>query len=378
MVLFGIDRFFDEPPSFLQHQRIGLVTHYGMTDTSFVPTIDRFLHWPDAQLVALYGPEHGVQNCAKEGEPVSYQIDLHSGLPAFSLYGEIKEPTADMLNGIDILVVDLQDIGSRYFTNISTLYYCLKAGAENQVPVIVLDRPNPIGGVCREGYPPEPNYQSFVGITDLPPRHGMTLGEIARYIQDRHWPQSSLSVIPMVGWKRSMYWMHTGQSFISPSPNTTHPEMALLYPGTCLFEGTNVSVGRGTVHPFEWIGAPWADGHRVTHAFNSQGLPGVVARPVYFVPTRDPYAGEICQGVQIHVTQSHKVHSLLTGIALLQVFRDTYPEHFRFRLPSFDLLAGGPQLRYLIDAGQSGHFLDDEVEVLSQFEEQIAPYLLYD
>ena len=165
MVLFGIDRFFDEPPLFLRHQRIGLVTHYGMTVTSFVPTIDRFLRWPDAQLVALSGPEHRVQNCAKEGEPVSYQVDQHSGLPAFSLYGASKEPTADMLNGVDILVVDLQDIGSRYFTNISTLYYCLKAGAENPLPVFVLDRPNPIGGPRREGYPLGPQPQHVVGVS---------------------------------------------------------------------------------------------------------------------------------------------------------------------------------------------------------------------
>lgn len=381
-VVLGVDHLFDGCPEKIAGRRIGLVTHYGMTDGALIPVIDRFLRYPDARLAALFGPEHGVQNCAREGEPVAFQIDGHSRLPAFSLYGDVKAPTRDMLSDIDLLVIDLQDIGSRYYTNISTVYYCLEAGAATGTPVMVLDRPNPIGGLKREGYPLDPAYRSFVGIAELPHRHGMTIGEIARWMARVYWPQAELTVIPLAGWDRRMAWEDTGLPFVSPSPNTTGPAMALLYPGMCLFEGTNLSLGRGTVHPFEWIGAPWIDGHRLANRFNARAIPGVVARPAYFVPNRPPYAGEICQGVQLHVTEPDRFHSLASGIVLMAAVQALYPDRFAVlsapgSVPFFDLLAGGPLLRELLAAGRAEDFLQDEPEAVARFTESVSGDLLY-
>jgi len=382
MVMLGIDRLFTEFISVIRGRRIGLLTHYAMTDSTLTPVIDRFLANVPDQLVALFGPEHGVQNGAREGEPVPYQIDPHSLRPAYSLYGAHQMPTLEMLSGIDLVIIDLQDIGSRYYTNISTVYYCLKASALYGVPLVLLDRPNPINGVQREGYPLDLRYQSFVGIAALPTRHGLTLGEIARWMTRLYWPKASLEVIPLAGWRREMFWQDTEIPFVSPSPNTTGPTMALLYPGTCLFEGTNISVGRGTVHPFEWLGAPWVDGHQWADGINQRSITGLIARPVYFVPARPPYSGELCQGVQLHVTDPTVFHSMRAGVAALEVLYALYPEMLAFPLssdgvPFFDRLAGGFLLREAILNGGVEHYWGGEAEAVAAFDASIQTDLLY-
>ncbi len=384
MVELGIDQLMGPFHHLIEGKRLGLIAPYPMTDSRLVPIIDRLRLDPETRLVRLFGPEHGVLNAAKEGEHVAFATDAHSGLPAVSLYGDVKAPSLDMMADLDVLVIDLQDIGTRYYTNPSTLYYALQAAQQASVHAVVLDRPNPLGGIQREGHLLDPAYQSFVGMLPVPIRHGLTFGEQARLIQGLHFPKVRLDVVPVKGWSRDMLFPDTGLPFVSPSPNTTHFDMTLLYPGTCLFEGTNVSVGRGTTHPFEWIGAPWSDGHQLADVFNARALPGVAARPVYFTPSRSLYTGELVSGVQIHVLDPRRVHALKTGVALIEAFQFLYPDAFRIgseddhsRRLFFDLLAGGTGLREAIQSGQTAQYFSDEKGIMEHFSEQIDPYLLY-
>lgn len=385
MVELGVDRLFTSHKSLIAGQRVGLVTNYAMTDANLVPVIDRFRDDGDCKLVKLFGPEHGVKNSAKEGEHVSFEIDAHAQVPAYSLYGEAKRPTPEMLADIDVLVIDLQDIGTRYYTNVSTVYLCMEACVESHVPCIVLDRPNPIGGVQREGYALQPEFQSFVGMLPVPNRHGCTIGELARYIQARYLPTAALEVVELAGWRRDMLLNDTGLPWTSPSPNTTDLPMMLLYPGTCLVEGVNLSVGRGTTHPFEIVGAPWLDGHRLATWFNQQGLPGVLARPAYFTPFYSQYKGALCQGVQLHVTDAHALHALATGITLVQGIAQLFAQDFRFLMPAdsaahpfFDLLAGDTTLRQAITRGAAGQYLQHEAAAIASFSREMRAFERYE
>lgn len=384
MVELGIDQLMSRYHHLIVDKRLGLISNYTMTDSQLIPVIDRLLHDHETQLVRLFGPEHGVLNAAREGEHVQTGVDPHSGLPAVSLYGDLKAPTKEMLEDLDAVLIDLQDIGTRYYTNPSTLYYALEAAQAADVTAIVLDRPNPLGGVQREGHLLDPAFRSFVGMLPVPIRHGMTFGEQARLIQDQIFPQVRLEVVPISGWRRDMLFEETGLPFVSPSPNTTHFAMTLLYPGTCLFEGTNVNLGRGTPHPFEWLGAPWSDGHALAEWFNARHLPGVVARPVYYTPLRDPYAGDLISGVQIHIIEPHRVHALKTGVTLLDAFQTLYPEKFAIgseddspRRLFFDLLAGGTALREAVQQGTTATYFGEEGPIVEQFNRDVAPYLLY-
>lgn len=384
MVEFGIDQLLGPYHHLIQRRRIGLISTYPMTDSHLRPVIDRLQSDSDTNLVRLFGPEHGVLNAAKEGEHVAFMKDTHSGLPAISLYGDSKAPSIDMLSDLDALVIDLQDIGSRYYTNPSTLYYAVEAVTAVHIPLVVLDRPNPIGGTQREGHLLDPAFRSFVGMLPIPIRHGLTFGEEAKLIQGVFFPDSEVEVVPVKGWSRDMLWPEVGLPFVSSSPNTTTFEMTLLYPGTCLFEGTNVSLGRGTTHPFQWIGAPWADGHRLANWFNQQNVPGVIARPVYFTPCNSLYAGDLVSGVHIHITDPHRVHALKTGVTLILAFQTLYPNIFRIGSQDdgehrlfFDLLAGGRNLREAIENNSIEQYFAEEPSVVGQFSQDVRPYLLY-
>lgn len=384
MVALGIDQLLDPYRHLIDHKRIGLISNYPMTDSQLVPVIDRLQEHPDTTLVRLFGPEHGVLNAAREGEHVPFAEDPHTGLPVISLYGDLKAPTPDMLEDLDALVIDLQDIGTRYYTNPSTLYYAVEAADTANIPLIVLDRPNPLGGQIREGRILDSACRSFVGMLPVPVRHGLTFGEEARLIQCLYFPDAEVEVVPMSGWKRSMLWPETGLPFVPPSPNTTNFTMTLLYPGTCLFEGTNVSVGRGTPHPFEWIGAPWVDGHTLADWFNQQHLPGVVARPVYFTPARSLYTGDLVSGVQVHVTDPGAVQALKTGVMMLLAFVTLYPEKFTIATPEdtekrhfFDLLAGGTALKEAILARDIAPYFELAQLEVRQFHQEVQPYLIY-
>ena len=384
MVKLGIDVLLTQERHLIAQKRLALVSNYTMTDARLIPVIDRLQAARNAHLVRLFGPEHGVLNASREGEPVKTGIDAHSGLPAVSLYGDKKAPEVELLRALDAVVIDLADIGSRYYTNPSTLYYTLQAAEQAGIQAIVLDRPNPIGGVAREGHVLDPAYQSFVGMLPVPIRHGLTFGEEALLIRDRFLPTVDLVVVPTAGWERHMLFPDTGLQFVPPSPNTIGFAMTLLYPGTCLFEGTNVSLGRGTPYPFTWLGAPWSDGHAVAAWFNQQHLPGVIARPVYFTPARSWYAGELVSGVALHIVDAQRVHALKTGVTLIQAFLSLYPDQFRFGSQDdgasrsfFDLLAGGPTLREAILSGRTTAYFTEEVRQCAAFTNHVAPYLLY-
>lgn len=378
----GVEVLFDSRWRLLEGRKVGLVSNYTMTDQHLKPIIDLFLESDYCQLVKLYGPEHGVYNSAKEGEHVGFTHDRHSGLPAYSLYGDTKKPNTDMLGGIDVLVIDLQDIGCRYYTNMNTVALCMEACAQEQLPCIVLDRPNPIGA-RREGYVMNLQYRSFVGMYPIPNRHGLTMGELAQLYRAQMQKLCDLTVVAMEGWKRSSFLRDTDLPFTSPSPNTSGQDMEVLYPGTCLFEGTNVSVARGTIRPFEMIGAPWLNGHELAGQFNRRQLPGVVARPVFFSPHYSLYKGELCEGVQLHVTDLSQVHALQTGIALLQDIALMHQDVFQFKMnetsyPFFDLLAGDNRLRLAIGNGSATNFLQDEEVEHAEFAAFVKPFELYE
>lgn len=384
MIALGIDQLLGSYRHLIRGKRVGLISHYHMTDAWLVPVIDRLLMAEDVILVRLFGPEHGVLNAAREGESVSSTRDAHSGLETVSLYGHQMAPPPASLEDLDVLAIDLQDIGSRYYTTIGTLYCAMQASERQGIPLVVLDRPNPIGGTRREGHLLQPQYQSFVSMLPVPIRHGLTLGELATLAKAWYFRDADLKVVPAIGWKRETLWPDTGLPFVPPSPNTTGFAMTLLYPGTCLFEGTNVSLGRGTPHPFEWIGAPWADGHALADWFNAQRLEGVRARPVYFAPSRPPYAGEVLKGVHLHITDPRHIHALRTGVTLLRGFRTLYPDTFAITTSQdgthprfFDLLAGGTDLRTALESEATDDYFAAESDIVEKFQKQVANLLLY-
>lgn len=381
MIKSGLDVFLEKNVNDYKGKRLGLVTNMTGVSRRLISGIDLFYEHPDIHITALYGPEHGIRGMAKEGEKVSTEIDPYTGLPVYSLYGDTRKPTREMLEQVDAVVFDLQDIGARYYTYIYTMAYVMQACAEQGLPFIVLDRPNPISGSVMEGNLVSEDTRSFVGMYPIPNRHGMTIGELACFFNHECNIHCDLDVIRMEGWERSLYFDETGLPWVPPSPNVTGMDMAVLYPGTCLVEGTNLSEARGTTRPFEWIGAPFMDGHRLARAFNNHRLPGVWARPVSFVPAYQKYKDEVCEGVQLHVTDRHAVQSVRTGLTLLETAAGMYPESFQFIQQGskyfFDLLAGTKLLRSRIQLGRTEEFLEGCGEELEMFVKRRKPYLLY-
>jgi uncharacterized protein YbbC (DUF1343 family) len=307
-------------------------------------------------------------------------------VPIYSLYSDTREPTAGMLSGLDVLVIDLQDIGARIYTYIYTMANCLRAAARHRIPIIVCDRPNPIGGAS-EGARLVEGYESFVGQFPIPMRHGMTIGELARLFNERHGIGAELEVVPMHGWQREMYFDATGLPWVMPSPNMPTLDTAIVYPGTVLFEGTLLSEGRGTTRPFELVGAPWIQAERFAAAMNAHELPGAYFRPAVFEPTFQKHAKQPCGGCQIHVLDRRAFLPVLTGVALITTFRQLDPSRFAWRQPPYeyeheklpiDILAGSDALRTQIESDVplleiAASWRDDE----GAFEAERAPYLLY-
>ena len=378
----GLDRFLEKDFEQYKGKRIGLVTNMTGVNEHLESTIDLFHEHPDIELTALFGPEHGIRGDAKEGEGVASFTDDMTGLPVFSLYGDTRKPTEEMMTNVDVMVFDLQDIGSRYYTYIYTMAHVMEACQAYGKKLIVLDRPNPISGQALEGNLVEEEVRSFIGLFPIPNRHGMTVGELAKMFKDEFSYDCDLTVIPMDGWTRDMYFDDTGLLWVPPSPNTTTLDMMVLYPGTCLVEGTNLSEGRGTTKPFEWVGAPFINGQEVARAFNQKKMPGVLARPISFTPTYQKYEGELCHGVQIHLTDRHAVHALKTGVALIEVIASLYPDQFEFTESKpdryfFDLLAGTKQLKQAIWNQQTDSFFDDCEQQLTIFNQTRQTYLMY-
>jgi uncharacterized protein YbbC (DUF1343 family) len=313
--------------------------------------------------------------------------DRRRRVPVYSLYSETREPTAEMLKGVEALVIDLQDVGTRIYTYVYTMANCLVAAARHGLPVVVCDRPNPIGGVAVEGPMLDAGFESFVGQYAIPMRHGMTIGELARLFNDHFGIGAKLEVIAMQGWQRGECFDATGLPWVLPSPNLPTLDSAIVYPGTVLYEGTNVSEGRGTTRPFELVGAPWVEPEAFATDLNGRGLPGVHFRPALFEPTVHKHAGTSCGGCQVHVTDREAFEPVATGVALIEAFRGAGPETFSWReppyeyeavIPPIDILYGSARLREAVDAGQPvSHLADrwpEEVQPFLRIREQ---YLLY-
>ena len=358
MVTCGLDRLLtrsSEAPA----GRIGLITNHSAVTRDLVPGVDA-LRAAGLNIVALYGPEHGVRGDVAAGESVDSGTDPRTGLPVHSLYGATRKPSPEMLEGVDALLFDLQDVGSRYYTFLYTLSYCMQAAGEAGIPLTVLDRPNPLGGVKIEGNTVKEGYTSFVGMYPIANRHGLTVGELARFYQKKIGIACDLNVVEMEGWTRDMAWEDTGLQWVMPSPNIPTVATTRAYPGMCLIEGTQLSEGRGTARPFEIAGAPYIDGDDLADALNAHNTPGVRWRATHFIPASSKHKDTPCHGCQLHVTDTEVFQPVAAGVSLLATLRRMYPDDFKWlppfkegRPPFVDLLAGSEELRECVDAGKT-------------------------
>jgi len=358
----GLDLLEQFWPKNLNRSRIALLVHPASVNRMLDHAVTLLMKSKLFSLKALFGPQHGIR-----GETQDNMIewegfrDKHTGLPVFSLYGLTRKPEPSMLRDIDVLVIDLQDIGSRYYTFIWTMELCMQTGMEMNKSIVILDRPNPIGGHVTEGPVLDMSYASFVGLHPLPVRHGMTIGEIGMYLKDVFYPSLDFHVIPMRGWQRKMWFHETALPWVMPSPNIPTLDTALVYPGMCLLEGTNLSEGRGTTRPFEIFGAPCIDPDILVQHLKQYKLPGAIFRPIYFQPTFQKFAGQLCGGAQIHIMNRDTFKPFKTGVAVLKAVYDLYPEHFAWKQPPYeyetekmpiDILAGTDRLRKDIEKGE--------------------------
>jgi len=337
---------------------VGIVANHASVTGDLVHISDA-LSAAGVKIGALFGPEHGARGDIADGELIGDSVDERLRVPVYSLYGKTRAPSPEMLEAVDVMIVDLQDVGARFYTFLYTMANVMARCGEHGVPVWVLDRPNPISGTSPDGPILEPEFSSFVGMYPIPMRHGLTVGELARLFASEFGVVCELRVIQMQGWSREMWFDQTGLPWVLPSPNMPSVETAAVYPGLCLIEGTNVSEGRGTVRPFETFGAPWIDPSELKAALGQCGLPGVRLREAYFVPSASKFAGTRCAGLQVYVTDRREFRPPVTGIAVVSALSKLYPGDFAFRPPSsegrrfFDLLAGTARVREAIEAGAS-------------------------
>jgi uncharacterized protein YbbC (DUF1343 family) len=405
----GVQVFLEKHLDLVKGKRVGLITNPTGTDGLLRSTIDLFLADPAIKLVALYGPEHGVRGDAQAGQYVPFYIDRKYGipeynLPVFSLYGQSLKPEAGMLKnidefmrsfdtketgkvpeaamveGIDVMIFDIQDVGTRVYTYVATMAYAMQAAAENGIEFIVLDRPNPINGADMEGPILEyPEFSSFIGLFPIPERHGMTIGELAGLFNDKFLAHKArLTVVPMEGWKREMWFDETGLPWVIPSPNMPTLDTAAVYPGLVALEGTNMSEGRGTTKPFELFGAPWIDGFELTKALNGLGLPGVRFREAWFTPSFSKFQGQLCGGCQVHVTDRDAFRPFAAALHIIKTVRDAYPGKFEFHADYFDQVMGTASVRAALEAGTGVPAILENIRPgLEAFADLRKAYLLY-
>jgi len=368
--------------------RVGVLANPASIDHGFGHMVGRLAASADYRLAAIFGPQHGYRSDLQDNMIESpHEKDPHRNVPIFSLYSETREPTPEMLGLIDVLVIDLQDVGARIYTFIYTMANCLRAAARAGLPVIVCDRPNPIGGLQVEGPMLEPGYESFVGQFPIPMRHGMTVAELGRLFNEHHGIGAELEIVPMQGWSREMYWDDTGVPWVMPSPNMPTLDSAIVYPGTVLFEGTMLSEGRGTTRPFELIGAPWLDGEQLAARMNRVGLGGVYFREAIFEPTFQKHAGVSCGGCQMHVTSRQEFEPVKAAVSLMRECYGSAPSRFKWREPPYeyehdkmpiDILAGSPSLREQIEQQVPIKEIAESWRPgVAEFEEARKRYLLY-
>jgi uncharacterized protein YbbC (DUF1343 family) len=384
-VVLGSGVLFDK--QLLRGRTIGLVANPASVDADLRHVAER-AEAAGVRIGALFGPQHGFTSDLQENMIESpHATDGRRRVPVYSLYSETREPTAKMLEGLDALVIDLQDVGTRIYTYIYTMANCLRAARAHGLPVVVCDRPNPIGGVTVEGPALDPAFASFVGQFPIPMRHGMTIGELATLFNEHFGIGAKLEVVTMKGWSRDQYFDATGLTWIAPSPNIPTLDSAIVYPGTVLLEGTNVSEGRGTTRPFEFVGAPWIDPEPFAAALNALGLGGVKFRPISFEPTFHKHAGKACGGCQIHVIDRAAFEPVAVGVAIIDACRRTAPDRFAWRDPPYeyeyskppiDILYGSATLREGVAAGRSARdFAADLRADAAAFAKTRERWLLY-
>lgn len=339
-VTLPVDRLGELWPDRLRNTNVGALLHSASVGSGWKPTLSTLESLADDglfKLSALYGPQHGFESTTQDNM-VEWTGFKHSrlGIPVFSLYGDHREPPPEMLEPIDVLFVDLVDVGSRYYTFIWTLLLCMKACATAGKPVVVADRPNPINGNTTEGDPQLEDHLSFVGLHPLPNRHALTIGELAIQFKDELFPECDLTVLPMEGWDRAMFYDDTGLPWVMPSPNMPTLDTAIVYPGMCLLEGTNISEARGTTRPFELFGAPWIDGYQLTAKLNALDLPGVIFREASFEPMFQKHIGEFCRGSQMHVTDRDSFLPYQTGVEIIRQIKSDCPADFSWKQPPYE------------------------------------------
>lgn len=351
-VLNGIDVLLKKKLHFIQSRKIALVTNHSGVDKNLVPNYKRLMEVEDVELKVIFSPEHGLFGESEAGEKINY-TELKELPKVISLYGGTRKPSAEMLDGVNLIIYDIQDIGARFYTYISTLGLVMEAGAELGIPVLVLDRPNPIRGDIIEGPILDIKYQSFVGQYPIATRYGGTVGELAKKIIKNKWITSlpELEIIKMEGWQPNAWFDQTDLPWVAPSPNIPDLKTAIIYPGMCLFEGTNVSEGRGTPNPFKWIGAPWIDGKKLSQTLNNFKLPGVVFVPKSFIPVETPgksenpkFKNQKCHGIEVWVTDRDQYKSIDVGVLTLFSIYNMYPNDIKIRESGLNRLWGSSEL----------------------------------
>jgi len=384
-VVTGLERLERRSDPRLEGKRIGLVTNPTGITAEFRTAIDVCASLPGARLTALFACEHGLYGEKQAGDRFEDAVDEATGVPVYSLYGPRKAPDSATLEDVDVVLFDIQDLGMRFYTYGSTLVYVMRACAEHGKPLLVLDRPNPLGGERVEGGLLAPGFESMVGAWSMPVRTGLTIGETALMANDALGLGCDVDLVPMEGWARATEYPETGLPWVLPSPNIPTIDTARVYAGTCFFEGTNVSEGRGTTRPFEWIGAPWLDGRRLADAMNARGLPGVRFHPSYATPTFSKHAGALCGGVRLFVTEPAAYEAVRTGLTLLHAVASQHPAEFEW-LPPFkegmrpfiDSLTGGEDVRRaLTDEGGLDRILQAWSRDAAAWTERRRPYLRY-
>lgn len=360
----GADILFEKRTELIDGKRVALITNHTAMLSNGLHLADALSQYKKTSLIVLFGPEHGIRGDAPDGRTIHDTTDEKTGVPIYSLYGKIQKPTPEMLKDVDVIIFDIQDVGARFYTFISTMFLGMEAAAERDIHFVVLDRPNPITGIDVEGPIRVDSLKTFVGWVPIPISHGMTVGELAVMANVSGWLKdkkpAKLSVVKMEGWKRTMWYEQTALTWIKPSPNMATVNTAVVYPGMCLIEGINVSEGRGTERPFETVGAPWIDGTRLSTSLNAKKLPGVKFEPVSFIPKEIPgvasnpkYKGKECGGVLITVTDRKKFEAVKTGITVVHTIHSLYKDSLVFRERGFDRLAGTPVIREMIQQGRT-------------------------
>lgn len=388
-IMTGADVLISEKLTFLSGKKIGIVTNHTALLSDGNHLVDALVSKSDFKITALFGPEHGIRGNVQAGETVNSGFDVKTGVKVHSLYGNTKKPTREMLSNVDLLIFDIQDVGARFYTYISTLFYVIESANENNIPLIVLDRPNPIGGFAIDGPIRKEGLESFVGIAPIPVIHSMTVGELANYFIGEGLIKVkqgfSLEILRIKNWNRNSLVTDYNSDWIPPSPNLPFKESAIVYPGTCLIEGTNVSEGRGTLNPFLTIGAPFINSQELINELSVLGHPGLLLSATAFIPmdidgmsSNPKYKNIRCNGIQISVKSPKDVKPFEFGLNLICALQKLYPDNFQIKDKSFDLLIGDKNIRRLIKSGSTPYqILNSYFRELNHFQLIRQKYLLY-